>query len=45
MGKATLLVSIGAEGGSIALYGEDGDSTNRRFRVMIVDQSNPNVPE
>ncbi len=34
-----LLVSIGAEGGAIALYGDVSDSGPRRYRVVLADQT------
>ncbi len=34
-----LLVSIGAEGGAIALYGDMGDLSHPRFMVAVVDQT------
>jgi acetoin utilization deacetylase AcuC-like enzyme len=34
-----LLVSIGAEGGAIALYGDMADPAHRRFKVVVIDQT------
>lgn len=40
MASAKLLIRIGAEGGSIAVYGHAGDlATAGRYKVMIVDQT------
>lgn len=37
--SAKLLVSIGAEGGSIALYGDVSDAAHPRCRVVVMDQT------
>ncbi len=39
MGDPKLLVSIGAMGGSIALYGDITDPAHSRYRMMVVDQT------
>jgi hypothetical protein len=37
--NAKLLVSIGAEGGFIAIYGDVSDAAHPRYRVVVVDQT------
>jgi len=37
--NAELLVSIGAEGGCIALYGNVSDADQLRYRVVVADQT------
>jgi hypothetical protein len=39
MNDPKLLISIGAEGGSIALYGDNTDPAHPRYRMMVVDQT------
>jgi hypothetical protein len=39
MSRARLLISIGAEGGSIALYGDIANPSLPRFRLCVVDQT------
>jgi hypothetical protein len=39
MSYPKLLISIGAEGGSIALYGDITDASKPRFKLMVVDQT------
>lgn len=39
MSYPQLLISIGAEGGSIALYGDITDASQPRFKLMVVDQT------
>jgi hypothetical protein len=39
MSDAKRLISIGAEGGFIEVYGSGGESTHAEFRVMVVDQT------
>jgi hypothetical protein len=36
--KTKLLVSIGAEGGCIAIYGNVSDAAHPRYRVVVVDE-------
>jgi hypothetical protein len=37
--NAKLLVSIGAEGGFIAVYGDVSDAAHPRYRVVVADQT------
>ncbi len=39
MSDAKLLISIGAEGGFIEVYGNGGEPTHAEFRVTVVDQT------
>jgi len=39
MSDAKRLISIGAEGGFIEVYGNGGERTHAEFRVMVVDQT------
>lgn len=37
--EAKLLISIGAAGGSLALYGDTSDPDHSRYKVVMVDQT------
>jgi hypothetical protein len=37
--KAELVLSVGAEGGSIAVYGDQSVAGHPRYRVVLVDQT------
>jgi hypothetical protein len=39
MANAKLLIAIGAEGGSFALYADTSDPARPRYKVMLVDQT------
>jgi hypothetical protein len=39
MASARLLVAVGAEGGSIAVYADTSDPARARYKVLLVDQT------